>query len=55
MYQIDDKFALFIGGVFEEKPMYINLTYDYNAPEGIGLKYIDIRYDDVDEFLNSLP
>jgi hypothetical protein len=49
-YQIDDKFALYIGGDFEEKPRYINLTYNYNAPEGIGLQYIDIRHDDVDEF-----
>jgi hypothetical protein len=55
MYQIDDKFALFIGGVFEEKPMYINLAYNYNAPEGIGMQYIDIRYENVDEFIKSHP
>jgi hypothetical protein len=55
IYPINDNYALFIGGVFEEKPLYVSLTYNYNAPEGKGVRYIDIRYNDIEEFLDSIP
>lgn len=53
MYAIDDKYAVLIGGVPDEKPMYIYLTFNYIASKDTDTKRIDIRYDDVEEFINS--
>ncbi|MBU3146852.1 hypothetical protein [Clostridium sp. CF012] len=49
-YPIDDKYHLLIGGGSpKEKPMYIYLEYkDINDTE----KRIDIRYDNINKFIN---
>lgn len=45
-YPIDDKYDLLIGGgSLKERPMYINLSPKYTK------KSIDIRRDDIDEFI----
>jgi len=50
-YPIDDKYAVTIGGGgLESKPKYIYLNYNNNAEKE---KYIDIRHDDVEKFINS--
>lgn len=46
-YDIDDEYYLVIGGVStEEKPMYIYLEKSSNSD-----KYIDIRTDDISDFI----
>ena len=49
-YPIDDKYAVTIGGGSEAKPKYIYLNYNNNAEKE---KYIDIRHDDVEKFINE--
>ncbi len=44
-YDIDDTYAVLVGGVPDEKPMYIYLC---NWPTE---EKVDIRYDSIDEFL----
>lgn len=46
LYPIDDKYELLIGGgSLKESPMYINLSNKDTK------KSIDIRHDDIDEFI----
>ena len=49
-YEIDDSYYLLIGGVLEEAPMYIHLV---RAQEDGNGEYIDIRTEDVDDFLET--
>lgn len=52
-YPIDDKYAVLIGGgSIKETPMYIYLVN--NDTKG-NEKRIDIRYDDIDKFINNVP
>jgi hypothetical protein len=51
MYPINDKYRILVGGSnLKEKPMYIYLV---NNDFKDNQKRIDIRYDDVDKFINS--
>lgn len=51
MYPINDKYRILVGGSnLKEKPMYIYLV---NNDIKDNQKHIDIRYDDVDSFINS--
>ncbi|MEK4513461.1 hypothetical protein EJP82_08410 [Paenibacillus anaericanus] len=48
-YDIDEKYYLLIGGgSIDEKPMYIRLVKANNSDD-----YIDIRTDDIDEFISE--
>lgn len=48
-YEIEGEYDLMIGGTSEdEKPMYVRLVLDGNTD-----KYIDIRTENIDEFINS--
>lgn len=48
-YPIDESYCVLIGGPSpEEKPMYIRLVQSKAADS-----YVDIRYDDLDTFLNA--
>ena len=50
LYPIDDKYELLIGGgSLTKEPMYINLV------DKSTKKSIDIRQDDVDEFIYNVP
>mgnify|MGYP005768274901 CR=1 FL=1 len=50
-YPIDWDYCLLIGGnSLELPPMYIRLVSEYNAES-----YIDVRYEDIDNFIDSIP
>jgi hypothetical protein len=51
MYPINDKYKILVGGSYgKDKPMYIYLV---NNAFKDNEKRIDIRYDNVDKFINS--
>ncbi len=49
LYDIDDGYSLAIGGVPDEKPMYMRLSYDTAFSDDC----IDIRTGDVEAFIKT--
>ena len=49
LYEISDTYEFKIGGILNEKPMYMRLELKENNDI-----YIDIRYDDIDKFTKNI-
>lgn len=48
VYEIDETFELWIGGILDDTPMYIRLVTKSNTDN-----YIDIRTDDIQTFIDA--